>query len=157
VRPEQLEVVIHPESIIHSFVYYNDGAVLAQAAQPDMRVPISYVLGYPERLQNNVERLDLAKLGSLNFAKPDYEKFPGLKLAEQVLREGQDRHIVFNAANEIAVEKFLAKEIGFMDIVKVIESSLDGQGAAKINTLDDVFALDAEARIKAHQLCKLAA
>ena len=88
-KPEQLEVVIHPESIIHSLVYYNDGAVLAMSGMPDMRVPISYVLGYPERLKNNVERLDLAKLGKLHFEKPDYTKFPALKLAEEVLRREQ--------------------------------------------------------------------
>ncbi len=157
IKPEQLEVVIHPQSIIHSFVYYNDGAVLAQGSNPDMRVPISYVLGYPERLANDVERLDLAKLGVLNFEKPDYEKFPGLKLAQEVLPEGQGQHIVFNAANEIAVEKFLAREISFTDIAKIIEDILTGQTSAKINSLDDVFALDTQTREKARELCKRAA
>lgn len=157
VKPEQLDVVIHPQSIVHSFVYYNDGSVLAQASNPDMRVPISYVLGYPERLQNNVERLDLTKIGSLNFEKPDYQKFPGLKLAQDILPQGQDKHIVFNAANEIAVEKFLANEIAFTDIAKVIENCLNNQESQQISSLDDVFALDEEVRAKACELCAKAA
>jgi 1-deoxy-D-xylulose-5-phosphate reductoisomerase len=145
-KPEQLEVVIHPESIMHSLVYYNDGAVLSTSGVPDMRVPISYVLGYPERLKNNVARLDLVKTGSLNFEKPDYARFPGLKLAEEVLRASQSAHIVFNAANEVAVEKFLKREIAFTDIAKIIAESLAKHKSQKINSLADVFTLDAEIR-----------
>jgi len=154
---EQLEVVVHPESVIHSLVYYNDGAVLAQAAAADMRVPISYVLGAGARLANDVARLDLARLGVLNFAKPDYAKFPGLKLAEEVLKCEQSFHIVFNAANEVAVEKFLAREIGFLDIVKVIAESVGAHRGRQIAELVDVYALDAETRARARELCARAA
>ncbi len=146
VKPEQLDVVVHPESIIHSFVHYNDGSVLAQAANPDMCVPISYVLGYPERLKNNSKRLDLTESGALHFEKPDYEKFPCLKLAQEVLGKAQSYHIVLNAANEVAVEKFLQREIAFTDIAKIVEKSLIAHKETKISTLNDVFAIDAEVR-----------
>lgn len=157
IKAEQLDVVVHPESVIHSMVYYNDGSVLAQAANPDMCVPISYVLGYPERLKNSTKRLDLTEFGSLNFEKPDYEKFAALKLAKQVLHQGQSAHVVLNSANEVAVEKFLERKIAFTDIAKVIEQCLAKHKEGKVTSLDDVFEIDKEIRHKAGELCRLAA
>jgi 1-deoxy-D-xylulose-5-phosphate reductoisomerase len=152
----QLDVVIHPESVIHSMVMYNDGSVLAQAANPDMCVPISYVLGYPERLKNSTKRLDLTEFGTLNFAKPDYAKFPCLQLAIEAMKQGPSYQIVLNAANEIAVAKFLAREIKFTDIAKVVEKTLAAHGKVEINSLADVSALDEAIRKNAISHCKAA-
>ena len=142
----KLGVVVHPESIIHSMVYYNDGSVLAQAANPDMRVPISGVLGYPNRLKNSTNRLDLTEISQLNFEKPDYNKFPCLKIAMDVLDKGLAYHIALNAANELAVEQFLSKKIKFTQIPQIVETALSGLKSSPINTIADVFKVNQSIR-----------
>lgn len=143
--PDKIDVVIHPESIIHSLVTYDDGASLAQVSCPDMRVPISYVLSYPERLTNSTKRLDLAEISKLTFHKPDLDKFPALRLAMDALDAGPAHQIALNAANEVAVESFLAGEVKFTQIPQIVEGVLDISMPA-IKTLEDVFALDGEVR-----------
>ncbi len=143
--PDKIDVVIHPQSIIHSLVTYDDGASLAQLSCPDMRVPISYVLSYPERLTNSTKRLDLTEIAQLTFQKPDLEKFPCLRLAMQALDAGPAHQIALNAANEVAVEEFLAGNIKFMQIPQMVEGVLE-MDMPPINTLEDVLALDAEVR-----------
>ena len=143
--PDKIDVVIHPQSIIHSLVTYDDGASLAQLSCPDMRVPISYVLSYPERLTNSTKRLDLAEIGQLSFYKPDLQKFPALALAIAALSAGPAHQIVLNAANEAAVEGFLNGNIKFIQIAQVVEDALSCN-MPQVKTLDDVLALDAEVR-----------
>ena len=143
--PDKIDVVIHPQSIIHSLVTYDDGASLAQLSCPDMRVPISYVLSHPERLTNSTKRLDLAEIGQLTFQKPDLEKFPCLRLAMDALDASPAHQIALNAANEVAVEEFLAGNIKFTQIARMVEGVLD-RDMPQIKTLDDVFALDTEVR-----------
>lgn len=143
---EKLDVVIHPQSIIHSMVAYNDGSVLAQLGAPDMRTPISYTLAWPRRMKTPANRLDLAQIGQLTFQAPDYEKFPALALAREAIRIGGPAPTLLNAANEVAVASFLAEKIGFLDIPGVVEDTL-GQLLAKCGTeapgsLTDVTELD---------------
>src|SRR5690606_30198163 len=123
--PEQIQVVIHPQSMIHSMVEYEDGSILAQLGQPDMRTPIAYGLGFPDRIESGVGPLDLAMIGRLDFEPPDFRRFPCLKLSFQALEAGQEACIVLNAANEIAVEHFLNNRIPFTGIARVIEECLD--------------------------------
>lgn len=149
VGAERLQVLIHPQSIVHCLVYYRDGSVLAQMSCPDMRTPIAYSLAWPGRMSAPTERLDLAKLGSLDFEAPDEGRFPALRLAREVLASGGSAGTVLNAANEVAVEAFLAGRIGFLGIASVVETTLDL--AAKLaalspETVEDVIAIDAEAR-----------
>jgi 1-deoxy-D-xylulose-5-phosphate reductoisomerase len=155
VGPERLQVLIHPQSIVHCLVYYRDGSVLAQMSCPDMRTPIAYSLSWPERMSAPTERLDLARLGSLDFEAPDEERFPALRLAREVLAAGGSASTVLNAANEVAVDAFLAGRIGFLGIASVVETTLDL--AAKLaalspETVEDVIAIDAEARAVAATL-----
>jgi len=147
--PDQLDVVIHPQSIVHSLVSYQDGSVLAQLGTPDMRSPIAYALAWPERIKTRTPRLDLAALGALTFEAPDLSRFPALALAKAALREGAWACVALNAANEIAVEAFLAKRIGFLDIVSVVEEALAATQPGAIRTLSDVFAADRAAREQA--------
>jgi 1-deoxy-D-xylulose-5-phosphate reductoisomerase len=144
--PEKLEVVVHPESIIHSIVTYADGSSLAQMAMPDMKVPISYVLAYPERLPNPAQRLNLAEIGSLNFFKPNPQKFKCLKIATSVLGQGQSYHIALSGANEVAVDSFLKGQIAFTQIADVVESAINQHKPFKINCIEDVFEADNQAR-----------
>lgn len=157
VEKSQIEIIIHPESVIHSMVEYNDGSVLSQSAAPDMRVPISYALGYPKRLQNNSEKLNLAKIGSLNFFEPDMQKFPCLALAKQALQQGGSAPVILNAANEVAVERFLNGEIKFTAIPDIIEKIMSDNKSLEFSNLDELFNLNAEVRIMAEDLCKAAA
>ena len=117
----QIEVIIHPESIIHSLVEFCDGSVIAQMGLPDMKVPIQFALTYPHRENGNVQSLDLAKLGSLNFQKPDMDKFPALRLGYEVVEKGGTMGATLNAANEVAVQAFLDRKIKFTDITKTVE------------------------------------
>lgn len=156
---EQIGVLIHPQSIIHSLVHYADGSVLAQMGAPDMRIPISYALAWPERAAVSTARLDLAALGKLTFEAPDDARFPALSLARAALRAGPGRVAALSAANEIAVEAFLQHRIGFLDIARLVEASLDAlEGAesaliAKTPTsFDQVRALDGAARRAAGQI-----
>jgi 1-deoxy-D-xylulose-5-phosphate reductoisomerase len=123
--PERLSVVVHPQQIVHCLVAYADGSVLAQLGSPDMRTPIAYTLGFPDRIAAPTRRLNLADLGQLNFERPDTVKFPCLALAQRALRTLGSAPTILNAANEIAVEAFLAKKIGFSDISRIVETSLE--------------------------------
>lgn len=152
---DRIEVLIHPQSVVHSMVEYDDGSVLAQLGQPDMRTPIAYGLGFPDRLASGVGPLDLARCGRLDFETPDLERFPCLGLAFSALRSGQGACIVLNAANEVAVEAFLAGRLRYTWIPKVITAALEWQqrqSSVTLNSLADVLALDAEARAFAGNL-----
>ena len=145
-RPDQIEVIVHPQSIVHSMVSYRDGSVLAQLGMPDMRTPIAYALAWPERIEAGVKRLNLADVHKLEFYPPDLEKFPGLGLAFQVLEAGGNAPVIFNAANEIAVEAFLEHRIGFLQIPSVVSAALNICEAGKIDELADVLEFDRLAR-----------
>ena len=155
---EGIQVLIHPQSVVHSMVEYHDGSVLAQLGQPDMRTPIAYGLGYPERLQSGVGLLDLAALGRLDFYMPDMQRFPCLQLALDALRTGQHACITLNAANEIAVAAFLEGKEKFKANAQIIEVTLNqlcSAGAGDIpDSLDEVLAIDAKARHCAEQTCQ---
>src|SRR5215472_1743506 len=140
----QIEVVVHPQSVVHGLVYYSDGSVLAQLGSPDMRTPIANALGWPDRIPAPSPRLDLAKLAQLTFEAPDPERFPALRLARAALLAGGGAPTVLNAANEIAVAAFLDERIGFLDIAATVERTLDRLGDRRIAALDDVYALDRE-------------
>ncbi|MBS3961859.1 MAG: 1-deoxy-D-xylulose-5-phosphate reductoisomerase [Sandarakinorhabdus sp.] len=146
VRPDQLGVLVHPQSLVHGLVEYIDGSVLAQLGPADMRVPIAHALAWPERIATSVDRLDLAAIGRLDFEEADRVRFPALALAEAALAAGQCRPCVLNAANEVAVAAFLAGRIGFLDIAAVVADTLDALPAACPETLEGVAAFDAEAR-----------
>jgi 1-deoxy-D-xylulose-5-phosphate reductoisomerase len=153
--PERISVVIHPQSVVHSMVEYEDGSVVAQLGQPDMRTPIAYGLGFPERITSGVGMLDLAAAGRLDFSEPDLAQFPCLRLSFEALRSGQAACIALNAANEIAVEAFLSRELTYTRIPAVIESVLTQMRVSKdvaISSIDDVIDLDLEARRHAHQI-----
>jgi len=145
-KAEQLDVLIHPQSVVHCLVHMIDGSVLAQMSIPDMCTPIAYALSWPERMQAPVKKLDLAAIGQLQFEAPDEARFPALRLARQVLAEGGNAPTVFNAANEVAVSRFLAGKIGFLDIVKHVECTLDAIERRTLSTLDDVLTCNEEAR-----------
>jgi 1-deoxy-D-xylulose-5-phosphate reductoisomerase len=149
VEPERISVVVHPQSIIHSMVEYVDGTVIAQLGVPDMRGPISYALGYPERLGKDMEMLDIVKAGTLTFYDPDLELFPCLGLAYDALEAGGDMPAVLNAANEVAVEAFLSEKIGYTDIPRLIRSVMDAHTAGSPGSIDDVMSSDASARRRA--------
>ncbi|HEX8400692.1 MAG TPA: 1-deoxy-D-xylulose-5-phosphate reductoisomerase [Allosphingosinicella sp.] len=148
---DQFEVVVHPQSVIHSMVDYVDGSVLAQLGAPDMRIPIAYALAYPQRMETPCERLDLVKLGSLTFEAPDLTRFPALALAGAALREGGASPAILNAANEVAVASFLDGGIGFLDIASVAREALAGYDPPAPATLEDVLEVDREARDIARQ------
>lgn len=148
-----IEVVIHPQSVIHSLVEYCDGSVLAQLGNPDMRTPIAHALGYPARISSGADFLELARIGSLAFEKPDLERFPCLRLAYDALGAGAAAVIALNAANEVAVAEFLEQRIGFLDIPKLIESVVAGTQDRPIATIADVENVDLEARSMAFDAC----
>ncbi len=152
---EKIDVLIHPQSVIHSMVEFNDGSVMAQMSVPDMRLPIQYALTYPDRLVMNGDSqgLDLIALSKLRFSAPDTRRFPCLDLAREALRQGGSLPCALNAADEVAVEAFLAHRLGFSDIPRVIERVLEQTTHAQsLSSLDDVFACDQEARIRALEL-----
>ncbi|MEQ1890260.1 MAG: 1-deoxy-D-xylulose-5-phosphate reductoisomerase [Alphaproteobacteria bacterium] len=153
VEKDQIEVVIHPQSVIHSMVSYRDGSVLAQMASPDMRTPIAYALGWPDRINAPVARLDLVQIGRLTFEAPDFSRFPALRLAKEALAMGGNAPTVLNAANEIAVAGFLAGQIGFLEIAMIVEQTLNaggngamGQWLRPMQSLDDILHADEAAR-----------
>jgi 1-deoxy-D-xylulose-5-phosphate reductoisomerase len=143
---ERIEVVVHPQSVVHGLVYYSDGSVLAQLGSPDMRTPIANTLGWPERISAPSPRLDLAQLARLTFEAPDPARFPALRIARAALLAGGGSPTVLNAANEVAVAAFLDKRIGFLDIAAIVERTLDALPGRRIDALEDIYALDAEAR-----------
>ncbi|MBL8671346.1 MAG: 1-deoxy-D-xylulose-5-phosphate reductoisomerase [Alphaproteobacteria bacterium] len=142
----QIDIVVHPQSIIHSLVAYRDGSVLAQLGSPDMRTPIAYTMAWPDRIETPAKRLDLAAIGSLTFEQPDAERFPALRLARAALRAGGSAPATLNAANEVAVAAFLGRRIGFLDIAGLVEEALERLPSVPISTLEDVAAADAAAR-----------
>jgi len=147
--PDQIEVLIHPQSIVHSMVEYLDGSVIAQLGNPDMRTPIAYALGYPERISAGVSTLDLAKAGKLEFEAMDTKRFPCIALAYDALRRGGTAPAVLNAANEIAVDAFLNGNLSFPGIHRVIEEVLAAISASEVKVLADVLRADARARVVA--------
>jgi len=150
-KPEDIEVVVHPQSVIHSMVEYIDGSVLAQMGNPDMRTPIAFALGYPDRLESGVSSLDLFKVARLDFEKPDMNKFPCLRLAFDALKMGGTASSVLNAANEVAVHAFLNHKIRFMDIPKLIDSVMTNVALKAADSLDAVLTSDIEARKSANE------
>lgn len=150
-RPEQIEVVIHPQSIIHSMVQFIDGSLLAQLGHHDMRIPISYSLAYPERITHNAAKFDLAALSHLDFMPPDLNRYPCLRLAFEAMQEGIGACTVLNASNEVAVQSFLDNQIKFTQIATTIDAMLTKIQAPTLNTIDDVLAFDQEVRFKTQQ------
>lgn len=146
VPEERIEILVHPQSVIHSMVEYVDGSMLAQLGTPDMRTPIAYALGWPARIPAPSPRLDLAAVAQLTFQEPDPVRFPALRLARHALQSGGAVPTLLNAANEVAVAKFLAGAIGFLDIARAVEATIEAVGDLPLATLDDVIAADAEAR-----------
>ncbi|WP_404339194.1 1-deoxy-D-xylulose-5-phosphate reductoisomerase [Sphingomonas sp. MMS12-HWE2-04] len=154
VRPDQLDVLVHSQSVVHSMVEYVDGSVLAQLGSPDMRTPIAYALAWPERMETPCERLDLAKIARLDFEAPDYERFPALQLAREALAAGGARPAILNAANEVAVAAFLDGRIAFLEIAAISADTLTRYDPAAPDSLDAVLAIDAEARAHAAERVK---
>ena len=150
--PEKIQVVIHPQSVIHSMVEYVDGSVLAQLGNPDMRTPIAHALGLPDRIETEVASLDMFKIGRLNFEAPDFKRFPCLGLAYQALAAGGSTPAILNAANEVAVESFLKRRMPFTAIPVMIEKVMQSVSRKDIATLEDVLEADREARETAHDL-----
>lgn len=150
---DQLDVLVHPESIVHSLVHYTDGSVLAQLGMPDMRIPIGYALAWPQRLALSTPRLDLAKLGSLHFVVADEARFPCLTLAREALARGAASMVALNAANEVAVAAFLASEISYNEIARIVADVLHKADNAPISSLADAMAADKQARAYATE-CK---
>lgn len=144
--PDRFEVVIHPQSVIHSMVEYVDGSVLAQLGAPDMRIPIAFTLAWPERMETPCERLDLVAVGALDFDAPDLERFPALAVARDALCEGGAKPAILNAANEIAVASFLENRIGFLDIASVASETLAGYDPETPRSIDEVLEVDGQAR-----------
>ena len=149
---DRLDVLIHPQSVIHSMVEYIDGSVLAQLGSADMRIPIAHALAWPERMETPAEKLDLAHIGSLSFESPDLELFPALRVARQALEAGGSSPIVLNAANEEAVAAFLDRRIGFLAIVGVVEEALSQMNAATPRSISDVIDIDRQTRAMANDL-----
>jgi 1-deoxy-D-xylulose-5-phosphate reductoisomerase len=154
-RPDQIEVIIHPQSIVHSMVAYRDGSVLAQLGMPDMRTPIAHALSWPDRIEAGVKRLNLTEIHRLEFYPPDLESFPGLGLAFQVLEAGGNAPVIFNAANEVAVEAFLQERIGFLQIPSIVSEALNVCEAGKIDGLDEVLEFDRLAREATNRIVRL--
>jgi 1-deoxy-D-xylulose-5-phosphate reductoisomerase len=153
---DRIEVVIHPQSVIHSMVEYVDGSVLAQLGNPDMRTPIAHALGFPERIESGARRLDLFELQALSFERPDAARFPCLQLAYEALRAGGSAPVVLNAANEVAVERFLARALRFDRIPSLIEDVLSRVGPMSVAGLEDILQVDRLAR-QAASACLAAA
>jgi 1-deoxy-D-xylulose-5-phosphate reductoisomerase len=157
-KPEQIQVIIHPQSVIHSMVQYRDGSVLAQMGQPDMRTPIAHALGFPERVVSGVSTLDFSRIGELSFIPVDFNRYPCLKLAIEACWAGQGATTALNAANEIAVDAFLNGKIKFTDIHRIVAEVLAALPSAHISDLESIFAMDSHARQAAHQqIVRLAA
>ena len=143
---ERIDVVVHPQSVVHGMVCYSDGSVLAQLGSPDMRTPIASTLGWPDRIGAPSARLDFTKLAKLTFEPPDPQRFPALRLAREALSDGGTAPTVLNAANEVAVAAFLDRRIGFLDIARTVERTLDALPARGVASIEDVVATDLEAR-----------
>jgi len=152
VTADQIEVVIHPQSVIHSLVQYVDGSVLAELGNPDMRTPIAHALAWPERIAAGVAPLDLPAIAQLNFERPDFARFPCLALAFRALRAGGNASTVLNAANEVAVAAFLERRLPFLAIARIIADTLNALPVADMSDLPAILAEDARARAVAEDL-----
>jgi 1-deoxy-D-xylulose-5-phosphate reductoisomerase len=150
----RIDILIHPQSVIHSMVEFIDGSVLAQLGSPDMRIPIAYALAWPERLETPAQRLDLAAIARLDFEQPDVERFPALRLAREALEHGGSAPIVLNAANEVAVASFLAGSIRFVDIAKLVEEALVEAEFVNPRSIEDVLEIDATTRKRVESAMK---
>ena len=148
--PEKVQVVVHPQSVIHSMVEYVDGSVIAQLGNPDMRTPIAHALGFPQRIEAGVSYLDLAVTGSLHFARPDESRFPCLRLARSALRAAGSAPALLNAANEVAVAAFLDERIGYLQIAALLDDVLSKAECIELRELDDVFEADRNGRAAAN-------
>lgn len=144
--PERISVVIHPQSVVHSMVEFADGAVVAELGEADMKLPIAYCLAYPERIAGDVKRLDIARMGPLTFSEPDMKRFPQLAMAFEAIRAGAAAPIILNGANEIGVQAFLDRRIGFTAIAELCRRTLEGLQPAEPKSLEDILAIDGEAR-----------
>jgi 1-deoxy-D-xylulose-5-phosphate reductoisomerase len=154
VDKDQLDIIVHPQSVIHSMVSYVDGSVLAQLGAPDMRIPISYAINYPKRENTPAKTLDLKEISRLDFFDTDEINFPATKIAREALHLGGSAPTILNAANEVAVYAFLEGKIKFLEIVQIVEQTLELMGSEKITSLEAVYATDAETRLKASELIK---
>jgi 1-deoxy-D-xylulose-5-phosphate reductoisomerase len=154
---DRIDVLVHPQSVVHGIVYYQDGSMLAQMGSPDMRIPIAHALAWPARIATNSPRLDLAALGTLTFFPPDPVRFPALRLTRDALRAGGGAPTIMSAANEVAVEAFLARRLGFTEIAVLVERVLDRLGSPATPSLDSVLALDQAARREAQRFAAIAA
>jgi 1-deoxy-D-xylulose-5-phosphate reductoisomerase len=146
VAPESIEVVVHPQSIVHSMVRFVDGSVIAQLGLPDMRLPIQYALLYPERYDSKLPRVNMLEVGSLDFRAPDTERFPALRIAYEAVRVGGTMPAVMNAADEVAVHLFLNEKIGFLDIARLVERAMEAHSPTQQPSLEDILSADAWAR-----------
>ncbi|MGD2129836.1 MAG: 1-deoxy-D-xylulose-5-phosphate reductoisomerase [Lysobacterales bacterium] len=153
-RPDQIEVLVHPQSIVHSMVAYRDGSVIAQMGTPDMRTPIAHALAWPQRIEAGVNRLNLAQMNDLQFREPDLERFPCLGLAFQAMEQGRSAPVTLNAANEVAVESFLQGRTGFESIPRVVSEVLERHSLCAVQNLDDVLEQDGHARRLANDCLK---
>ena len=152
INEDKIEIVVHPQSVVHSAVAYIDGSVLAQMGTPDMRTPIAYSLSYPDRMQAPSKRLDLTSFSKLTFEKPNYKKFPCLEIAREALKKGGFAPIVMNASNEEAVAAFLVGKIRFLDIARVVEKALTKSYNNAISNIEDIIAIDKKARYLSNQI-----
>lgn len=152
--PDNIQIVVHPQSVIHSMVQYSDGSVLAQLGQPDMRTPIAHALAWPERIESGVDKLDFFTTAKFEFEEPDYERFPCLRLAEEAIRNGGTAPAILNAANEVAVASFLNEELKFTDIPHVVEQALKNLTSRPADSLTEILEDDLAARKEAEQIIK---
>ncbi len=152
---ENIEVLVHPQSVVHSCVQYTDGSVLAQMGTPDMKTPIAYALGYPKRISAPIKKLNLSEIGTLTFREPDHETFPLLKLAIEALKIKKNAPTILNAANEVAVEAFLNEKISFLSIAKVVDLTLNKAKISKIDNVEEVIEEDRNARLIADKFVSL--
>ncbi len=150
----RIDILVHPQSVIHSLVAYHDGSVLAQLGTPDMRTPIAYALAYPSRMTTPGKRLNLSEISQLTFEAPDPVRFPALRITRDALKAGGGAPTILNAANEVAVQSFLSRTIGFLDIARVVEETVSALNDTAIGTLEDILALDAQARRMAGELVR---
>jgi 1-deoxy-D-xylulose-5-phosphate reductoisomerase len=155
-RPDQIDVLVHPQSVVHGLVEFRDGSLIAQLGSPDMRIPIAHCLAWPQRIDGPAVRLDLAQLSTLTFENPDLTRFPGLGLARQALETGGSAPTVLNAANEVAVAEFLSEKLGFAGIVALVAATLEAATRRGLTrepaSVEDALAIDHESRSLAAEL-----
>ena len=149
---EEIDVIIHPEGIIHSLVEFNDNSVIAQLSMPDMKIPIAHALGFPEKITSGAEKLNLAQIGNLSFEEPNLQKFPAIRLAEECLKEGGSSFTILNAANEVCVDAFLERKIGYLDIHKIISKILDKSHITDVKEVEEFFEVDKKSRYETNAI-----